>query len=550
MDKIVALNSGGFDSIIMLHRLREKYPTAEIHTMFFRYGQLTIHEEYECASKWVENDKNSYLINMDIDMPCAVDMTAEEQYIPNRNLIFLSYATSYAESIGAKEIYMAITNPEKPESERYFDTSNRFVAMYNALIEPLGIKVVTPIANLTKEQLYLDVWKYGVEREDFHSCNLSTDINGCGECGDCKAIDWIYNTKRYVYPVLHFLEHGLDDELQKWVHDLPIDRAKLILNDKCQFHCKHCYMGAQDKVTGEPLTLEEWKRVINECVDNGVKQFDLFGREVMFDDMFIDILDHIYTTHRLHNTTIVTNGVNVPKYIEVLKKYKPNMVISVESLEKTEIRTGTVKDSTFKMLLNNNIPVQASIDLSRVNNKQLIDIIDHLYNLGVRDFYVKPVTPFGEYAEEISKSMVLTAGEVLDCIDAMNTLNRFEEYRGIQIAMMLKMYHIRRMREECSERFNRMMYVYSVYKTGQVSNMYLDFEFFCTRFDSIITITPDGKVLGCGSDYAIKDPLMVAGTLREMPLSKIISAEKDNLYDFYKEYGCKQGCYFFDEKFC
>ena len=549
MEKIVALNSGGFDSIVMLHRLRDKYPTTPIYTLFFNYGQFTVTEEYRCAKKWVDKDENSHILTIEVQMPCNVDMSLEEQYIPNRNLIFLSYATSYAEDIGAKEIYMAITNPDKEENDRYFDTSERFIMMYNTLIEPLGIKVLTPLSELTKEELLYDVWKYNINKEDFHSCNVSTNKDGCGECGDCKAIDWIYNTKRYVYPVLHYLDHGLDKELKDWIHDLPIDRAKLIINDKCQFKCTHCYMGAQDKITGIPLTKEEWKIVIDECIDYGIKQFDLFGREVLFDDTFIPILSHIYD-RGLRNTSIVTNGVNVEKYLSVLIKYKPFIILSVESLDKTEIRTGTVKDSTFKMLLDNNIQVQASIDLSRVNKNGLIELIDHLYNIGVRDFYVKPITPFGEYAENISESMVLTAKEVFDCMDAMNTLDKFNKYKGIHIAMMLKMYHTKRMMEECKERFDRMMYVYRHYKTGYVANMYLDFEFFCTRYDSIITITPDGRVLGCGSDYAIKNPLMQTSGLRDNSLKEILTKEKDNLYDFFKIYGDKKGCYFFDEKFC
>ena len=33
-------------------------------------------------------------------------------------------------------------------------------------------------------------------------------------------------------------------------------------------------------------------------------------------------------------------------------------------------------------------------------------------------------------------------------------------------------------------------------------------------------------------------------------LKEILIKEKDNLYDFFNIYGDKQGCYFFDEKFC
>ena len=59
MEKIVALNSGGFDSICMLHLLRDNYPSHEIKTLFFDYGQTMVEEEFTCAKMWVENDKNS-----------------------------------------------------------------------------------------------------------------------------------------------------------------------------------------------------------------------------------------------------------------------------------------------------------------------------------------------------------------------------------------------------------------------------------------------------------------------------------------------------------
>ena len=44
--KIVTLNSGGFDSVVLAHYLRAQYPEAEIHCLFFDYGQRSKNLEH------------------------------------------------------------------------------------------------------------------------------------------------------------------------------------------------------------------------------------------------------------------------------------------------------------------------------------------------------------------------------------------------------------------------------------------------------------------------------------------------------------------------
>ena len=115
MRKIVVLNSGGFDSIVLLHEVCDSYKNATIHSLHFNYGEINSEEQDKCVdnvckklgvedvriqipklswtkNKFYDNDKLEY----------------ESQYLEYRNLIFLSYAVSYAQSIGADKIYLAI----------------------------------------------------------------------------------------------------------------------------------------------------------------------------------------------------------------------------------------------------------------------------------------------------------------------------------------------------------------------------------------------------------------------------------------------------------
>ena len=49
MKKILALNSGGFDSVVMLHYLKEEYPHTQIDTLFMNWSQPMLQEEWKCA---------------------------------------------------------------------------------------------------------------------------------------------------------------------------------------------------------------------------------------------------------------------------------------------------------------------------------------------------------------------------------------------------------------------------------------------------------------------------------------------------------------------
>ena len=51
MSKIVVLNSGGFDSVVLAHHIGHLNPEAEIHNLFFDYGQLSVDSERYCSEK-------------------------------------------------------------------------------------------------------------------------------------------------------------------------------------------------------------------------------------------------------------------------------------------------------------------------------------------------------------------------------------------------------------------------------------------------------------------------------------------------------------------
>ena len=102
MSKIVVLNSGGFDSIVLVNYVCNIFPYSEVHSLHFNYGENNLEQQNRCVDKVC--DKLG-IVNKKIELP-KFDWTTSEfyengeyhydkQYLEYRNLIFLSYAISY-----------------------------------------------------------------------------------------------------------------------------------------------------------------------------------------------------------------------------------------------------------------------------------------------------------------------------------------------------------------------------------------------------------------------------------------------------------------------
>lgn len=202
-EKIIVLNSGGFDSVTLLNLVCAEYPEAEITSLFFNYQQRNLEKEREKSREAVSklNKKGAKINHLEIDIPPIFwtnsslyysEGDINNQYIEMRNLIFISYALSLAEHIKANKIYMAII-----DGGNYTDTSKKFIRATKKYIKDiLNIDYETPFLELTKIELSELVKKFNISLEDSFSCNTPVkDDNGnlipCGKCGDCKDLELV-----------------------------------------------------------------------------------------------------------------------------------------------------------------------------------------------------------------------------------------------------------------------------------------------------------------------------------------------------------------------
>lgn len=196
-EKVVVLNSGGFDSIVLIHHVYTVRKGAEIHSLHFNYGSLNEEQQKKCVDKVCEK---LGAVNKTIDLP-KFDWTKSNfynqgydytsQYLEYRNLVFIAYALSYAESIGAKEIFLAIVdiNYENPDYTVYADANYTFINGINSFsIANSDIAIVTPFIDMTKDILFYFAYPYGINKGDFFSCDVPKNGEPCGECPDCEDL--------------------------------------------------------------------------------------------------------------------------------------------------------------------------------------------------------------------------------------------------------------------------------------------------------------------------------------------------------------------------
>lgn len=221
MKKAVVLLSGGLDSTTALYLAKEQ--GFEVYSISFNYGQRH-NKELECAKNIAEKAgvKQHIVVNTNMDAWGGSALTDESievpegdenrkdipvTYVPARNMIFLAYAASYAEVVGAQDVFIGVS---QVDYSGYVDCREEFIkAMENAINmgtvcaveQGRKIKVHAPFMFMTKTQEIELGMKLGVDYSDTWTCYKGDELP-CGECDSC------------ILRIKAFEEAGFQDPLQ------------------------------------------------------------------------------------------------------------------------------------------------------------------------------------------------------------------------------------------------------------------------------------------------------------------------------------------------
>lgn len=204
MKRAVVLLSGGLDSSVAIYLAKRE--GFEVYALSFDYGQKH-NKEIDCAKKTVISvgAAQHNIITLQLNLWGGSSLTDSKMevedgdvsrtdipdtYVPARNMVFLSVAASYAEAIGAQDIFIGVS---EVDYSGYVDCREEFIeAMENAINKGTvmaaehgkKIKVHTPFINKTKAEEIKLGEELGVDWSLTWSCYRGGE-KPCGKCDSC-----------------------------------------------------------------------------------------------------------------------------------------------------------------------------------------------------------------------------------------------------------------------------------------------------------------------------------------------------------------------------
>ena len=208
MSKAVVLLSGGLDSATVLAIAQSQ--GFGVHALSFRYGQRH-HAELSCAQRIAEAGAVVRHMILDIDSRILAGsaLTGDQAvlkdrsmsamgegipttYVPARNTLFLSFALSYAESIGAADIFIGVN---ALDYSGYPDCRPRYITAFEDMANmatkagiegQARIRIHAPLIAMTKAEIITVGCGLGADYAMTLSC-YDPDIEGraCGHCDAC-----------------------------------------------------------------------------------------------------------------------------------------------------------------------------------------------------------------------------------------------------------------------------------------------------------------------------------------------------------------------------
>ncbi|WP_161993088.1 7-cyano-7-deazaguanine synthase [Sediminibacillus terrae] len=188
------LASGGLDSTVLAYKLLAE--GKKIMPVFLRYGQHFADTEFNTLLDVLPPKLLSHIkvINIEdifkgsksrmIKEPnlWLDEVSADDLYLPYRNLLFLSIASSVAQTMGIGEVYSAFINSNHAKE---IDCSKEFFDKLSGMLSEYGtVQIEMPFRDFSKA----DVIKLGIDLDvpiaHTYSCQANS-TTPCGVCPNC-----------------------------------------------------------------------------------------------------------------------------------------------------------------------------------------------------------------------------------------------------------------------------------------------------------------------------------------------------------------------------
>ncbi len=202
----MVLLSGGVDSTTLLHFVKKELGVSPVHALSFLYGQKHVKElDMACEQAKLAGAETHEVIDIsfmaaiigsasvltreggevpDLDQIAESDRSQPPTYVPNRNMLFLSLAASYAESRGIPDLFYGA---QAQDEYGYWDCTNDFLSAINAVLalnRDLPVMVKAPFIAMRKVDVLKKGLELGIDYSRTWTCYRG-DTSPCGTCPSC-----------------------------------------------------------------------------------------------------------------------------------------------------------------------------------------------------------------------------------------------------------------------------------------------------------------------------------------------------------------------------
>lgn len=347
-EKIIVLNSGGFDSVTMLHSLhsQDKY---EIHTLFFDYHQANLKQELKCfkdsCTKVGIDSDHSHIIKLP-----DFNSQSGTMYIEMRNLVFLAHAVSLAERIGATSIALAYIDTD----DSYKDTSKEFVDNTRKYLKTLGIYLMTPFFDLCKIQVGYIARTYDIKETDYFSCNTPIKGKPCGECGDCTHLDYIEpRILNNFTPKQEFTQNGMTETFEELYLNQQVEEIQITLNAYYDY----------------------WVDLCKQAIEKGIKTITFKPTHYILIGSVLHLMKEFAMCNVKFNLVLPEYNVDYEEYINHFSQFNkvPNLGVI-----KLECNPPIIKGSNSIFDIFTNKDLEININITPYNYKHIGDFISEV----------------------------------------------------------------------------------------------------------------------------------------------------------------------------
>lgn len=178
--KSIILLSGGIDSTVTLGKVIDMKGADDILCLIIDYKQKTLNSELFSAKRICAHYQVDYRI-IKIDLPWRLN--DKDALLPGRNTAFLAVACAFAESVGAKTVYIGANYDDH---KVYADCRAKYFDHYNELLSlsDMQVQVHALFISLSKPGVISMGMELDVPLDMTWSCYNEGDFP-CDECDAC-----------------------------------------------------------------------------------------------------------------------------------------------------------------------------------------------------------------------------------------------------------------------------------------------------------------------------------------------------------------------------